>query len=356
MKIEENELFELFDALPYAHVAVQNGDVVYANPAAAKLLGRALLEIPAQELFGGLAEPTSGVSDGVVTVGERHFTARAVGAGPLRLITIEESGGEAPYDEAAVSGICRVINDKLSVCTMAMDALTSRAEASSDVGSLNIIAQAGKALYGISRLSENLYRVMGGGSWRLDGTHFDLVLLISDLINTTSSLTDGGPALKFVTSLQSLPYFGDAMKLELMMMNLISNALKFSPPDGNVTVSLRRSPAGALIAVSDSGPGVPPEELHDMFSKYSSPRPIPDPRSGAGFGLGIVQKIAALHGGSAVLTSSQGAGVTVTVSLPLDGSLGVSSREPELRSPASVLLREYSDVLPASAYRLGPII
>ena len=106
----------------------------------------------------------------------------------------------------------------------------------------------------------------------------------------------------------------DATALERAVLNLLDNALKFSPPDGRVTVRLE----GGVLTVDDEGPGVPAAEREAAFERFwrsEAARGLP----GSGLGLSIVAETAAAHGGSAVLSPSPAGGTRATLTLP--GSL-----------------------------------
>ncbi len=99
--------------------------------------------------------------------------------------------------------------------------------------------------------------------------------------------------------------------------NLIDNALKFTPPSGRVTVELRRLEREALIAVSDTGPGIPPEEREHVFERFFQGRHGQALGRGSGLGLAIVAGVARRHGGSVAVTSAAGAGSTFELRFPL---------------------------------------
>ncbi|MFJ2824539.1 ATP-binding protein [Streptomyces toxytricini] len=105
-----------------------------------------------------------------------------------------------------------------------------------------------------------------------------------------------GPELEFEAALESWYVRGEAAALERAVVNLLDNAVKFSPPGGRVDVSLR---AGALT-VRDHGPGIPPEDLPHVFERFwrsPSARALP----GSGLGLSIVARTAQRAGGTAQL-------------------------------------------------------
>src|SRR6266511_2340482 len=85
--------------------------------------------------------------------------------------------------------------------------------------------------------------------------------------------------------------------------NLIDNALKFTPPQGRVTVELRRVEAEALISVGDTGPGIPSEEREHVFERFFQGRSGQALGRGSGLGLAIVAGVARRHGGRVEVAS-----------------------------------------------------
>jgi len=103
---------------------------------------------------------------------------------------------------------------------------------------------------------------------------------------------------------------------EQLLGNLLSNALKFTPEGGDIHLRSRGEGGAALIEVSDSGVGIPPEKLPHIFDKYYQVGP--DARSkGAGLGLSIAREIAEAHGGHIDVESAPGEGTTFRIVLPL---------------------------------------
>jgi two-component system sensor histidine kinase BaeS len=108
---------------------------------------------------------------------------------------------------------------------------------------------------------------------------------------------------------------GDATRLNQVVTNLLTNAIKFTPPDGHVTVSAHRVDGTAVLAVTDTGPGIPEDELPRVFDRFwrgSAART----RHGSGIGLAVVAELVAAHGGTVTAANAPGSGATFTVTLP----------------------------------------
>lgn len=104
--------------------------------------------------------------------------------------------------------------------------------------------------------------------------------------------------------------------LEQAVWNLLSNALKFTPDGGSVTVSLRLGHRQVLLAVSDTGCGIPAGNMETVFDGYLHPERLAVLPGGLGLGLPLCRRIAEGHGGRLLLDSREGQGTTVTLALP----------------------------------------
>ncbi len=114
----------------------------------------------------------------------------------------------------------------------------------------------------------------------------------------------------------------DAGEAEIVLNNLISNAIKYNRDGGRVTVKLRRRGDGVVIAVSDTGIGLKPEEAAKLFNEFVRIKNEQTVKVlGSGLGLSTVRKIANMYDGEATVTSEPGTGSTFTVALS-DAPLG----------------------------------
>jgi signal transduction histidine kinase len=112
---------------------------------------------------------------------------------------------------------------------------------------------------------------------------------------------------------------GDATRLQQVVWNLVSNAIKFTPAGGQVTVRLRADRNYAEVSVSDTGIGIAPEVLPHVFDRFSQgDSSLTRPFGGLGLGLAIVRHLVELHGGTVLASSSgTGRGAAFFVRLPI---------------------------------------
>ena len=105
--------------------------------------------------------------------------------------------------------------------------------------------------------------------------------------------------LEIAYSRGARPYhgIGHDSRLSQVIVNLLDNAISFSPPGGRVTVTARRVGSEIQIAVEDEGPGIPPENLERIFERFYTDRPQENFGQNSGLGLNISRQIVVAHGG-----------------------------------------------------------
>jgi PAS domain S-box-containing protein len=139
---------------------------------------------------------------------------------------------------------------------------------------------------------------------------------------------------------EQVPVEGDVLRLEQVIVNLVGNAAKFSPPDSVVEVALagRQDPPEAVLTVTDHGVGIPADMLKSIFDLFVQvDQSAARTRGGLGIGLTMVKKLVELHGGTVTAESAgEGQGATFTIRIPGAVSAIASPREkPVARSAAS---------------------
>ncbi len=123
----------------------------------------------------------------------------------------------------------------------------------------------------------------------------------------------------------SRPVSGDAQLLQQLFENLLRNSVKFTSGPGRITVDISTDGAFAAVSVTDTGMGIPEEELPHLFSPfYRGTRAIAKRKEGSGLGLVIAKAIASAHKGTITVQSKPGEGATFSVRLPVFEHVAVS--------------------------------
>ena len=131
-----------------------------------------------------------------------------------------------------------------------------------------------------------------------------------------SQITENGLAFKTEIATDLPEINGDADKLKQLTINLISNAIKYNRPNGNILLATNADPDGIKIVVRDTGTGMLPEHVESLFEKFYRIPGSETKAKGTGLGLSIVKKIVEGHRGDIEVESEIGKGTTFTVFLP----------------------------------------
>ena len=183
----------------------------------------------------------------------------------------------------------------------------------------------------------------------------DLVALLRGLCARAEGLaTELGLTLEFVCSEQQLISAAAPKEFEQMVFHLLSNAFKFTPSGGKVTVELCLLEKQVQMSVTDTGTGIPSEKLETLFDRYLHEN-LMDPRPhGLGLGLSLCRRIAEGHGGVLLAESKVGEGSRFTFRMAKRRaeSSTVSDVPLEYRGGFNPTLLALADALPARVFRL----
>ena len=158
------------------------------------------------------------------------------------------------------------------------------------------------------------------GKLRLDIRAVDLTQVIQDALETVAPAAAAkGVRLQPIIDHPGVPVAGDAQRLQQVVWNVLSNAVKFTPRGGRVQIRLARVTSHVEITISDTGEGMSPEFLPHLFQRFQqADGTFTRSHSGLGLGLAISRHLVEAHGGRIEATSpGKGLGTTVRVELPL---------------------------------------
>lgn len=156
------------------------------------------------------------------------------------------------------------------------------------------------------------------GGMKLNLAELDIEALLEEQVKRLSPLARENGIELDCSSRESLEVTGDVLKLQQIIYNVIDNAIKYTPRGGEVHCALTRVGKKAIIKVSDTGVGIPAEDLPHIFDRfYRVDKARSRETGGTGLGLSIVKQMALLHGGNITATSTEGKGSVFTIELPL---------------------------------------
>jgi signal transduction histidine kinase len=186
-----------------------------------------------------------------------------------------------------------------------------------------------KSLETISQESDYMSSVIGkllflarsdAGKEQLTFEDVELKGLITGLASNIEALAQD-KGIKFaVDAKEELTVSGDKVKLRQLFINILENAVRYTPADGHISVSLVKQESDAVISISDTGIGISPEHLPHIFERfYRVDKARARADGGVGLGLAIAKIIAESHKGNIEVESELGKGTTFTISIPVKG-------------------------------------
>lgn len=184
----------------------------------------------------------------------------------------------------------------------------------------------------------------------------DLAALTQEVYRECQPLAElSGLTLQFISEVPTLPTAANPDRVRRVLYQFLSNAFKFTPSGGSITLRCRKDSLHTLISVEDTGCGIrelPSELLFDRYLQNDSLSPAPH---GLGLGLTLTRQLAQAMGGQVLITSTPSGGTSATLSLP-NKKIAVKMQSPKSTYtggfPASLI--ELSDALPLRAFLQNP--
>lgn len=184
-----------------------------------------------------------------------------------------------------------------------------------------------ESLTSIDQEAGRLTRLVGGllmlaqaesGKLPLNLKPVELDLLVTEVFQEMHVLA-GGKVHVHLSEIDQLMVSGDRDRLKQVLINLVANAIQYTPPNGDVFLSLSKVGDQARILCQDSGPGIPAEDLPHIFERFYRAEKSRTRGKSTGFGLGlsIAKWIVEHHGGRIEVNSKEGQGTTFAIWLPL---------------------------------------
>lgn len=247
---------------------------------------------------------------------------KAICSAHMRQLAVDKARDLAALDHAKTAYFSTVSHELRSPIASLLSWLevlqNGKVTRSQMLGSLEVLELATNSL---RRLSEDLYDVARATSRPMDVTprRFESIApLIASVVEAFGpEASQKSITLSRTLETDSGPARVDPDRLRQVVSNLLSNAIRFTPPGGHIEVSCARRCGSVELRVTDSGRGIRADALPHVFEKYWQGRPAPD-EGGLGLGLAISRRLVELHGGKIeALSEGEGLGATFVIRLPL---------------------------------------
>jgi len=351
----DNKLITLFGACADAVLCEKGGKITFLNMAAQRRFpaaapGDALISVFPDELT---EEPGPCVFSADLG-GELTVSVCPLGK-MERAFVFSPPDGDKTERDLFCARLGRSLRENAAVLQAAGDALSPQIEGLHDPRLDAYAAMIWHNIYAIQHMASNVSRfgAMDEADPGAAKQVFDLVRLCAELTDSVSRLTGRDLArVTFRTDLGEAVAEGDAGSVEEALLHLLSNSLKYTPPDGEIVVTLARRPGRFSVTVADTGSGIPDDVLGSVFRRYGSVHALSDVKSGLGLGLTIVRHIAVRHGGSLMLSNGKNGGAVAVLTLPEAKNSARLSAGSVAYADAGLrpLLTFLSDVLPTDRY------
>ena len=174
----------------------------------------------------------------------------------------------------------------------------------------------------LGKITESLLVIsrLDAGEIRMERTRFDLAALTCATVEQMRLLAEDKNISLTCDSGAAVTIDGNRARLKQVVVNLLDNAIKYTPAGGTVNVSVKSKHRRATLAVADNGPGIDPESLTHIFERfYRGDKARTRKSGGVGLGLSIARSICLAHSGELKVESFPGQGSCFSVELPAIG-------------------------------------
>lgn len=216
------------------------------------------------------------------------------------------------------------------------------------------VPQLSKSLYQLLRIVGNMSDAAGVNPTFLPEPQ-NIDALFREIWEKASALSDGsGVRISYSGLSEDACCFVDRQMMERAALNMLSNALKFTPPGGEIQLSLKKGGGQFRFSVTDTGSGIPEDTRAALFSRYLRDPTIEDTRHGIGLGMLLIRSTATRHRGAVLVDHPVGFGTRITLTFTDAPGAEASLRTNQLRSDYAGeqdhTLIELSEFLPSECY------
>ena len=345
----QKELSEMLEHIPQPGFCVMENQVAALNAAARGLFLAAGTDIRPLLLTG--REEYAAFSGGclclTLKVGDQSRSAVVTRVGSCDVFFLDPDCANRELRSMALAA--QELRKPLSNVMTTLDSLSSLPQSPESEAQL---AMLNRGLYQLLRVVGNM---SDAGFVSSHQETRNITALLEELFRKAAALAEqAGLTLRYTGLSETVYCLVDADRLERAVLNILSNAIKFTPAGGTIDAALVRQGRTLRLSIRDSGSGIAGELLGSMFTRYLRQPALEDSRFGLGLGMVLVRSAATAHGGTVLIDQPQGTGTRVTLTLSIRQSSETTLRSPILRvdyaGERDHALVELSDTLPSRLY------
>ena len=284
----------------------------------------------------------------------RSFGASVTSMGEYHVFLLEQEADQAELQAMALAA--RELREPLSKVMSTADRLFPMEALQNDPATREQAARLNRGLLQMLRVIGNM---SDAGHYSSGQSAFmeiqNVTALMQEIFDHSGDLiSHAGLTLTFRNLDAPVDCLVDREKLERAVLNILSNAVKFTPKGGTVDCSLTRKGNRLVLQVRDSGSGIPDTIRGNIHSRYLRQPGIEDGRFGIGLGMVLIRSAAAIHGGTVLIDQPENSGTRITMTIAIRTNPGSTLRSSILRVDYSGeqdhALLELSETLPAFLY------
>ena len=313
-----NDAAKMLDLMGRPAFCVNGGQITQVNAGAAGLgfsAGDAL-----EALLSTGREEYSAFEGGclylTLSIGGEQLGASVTRMEEFDLFCLEELADSRELKAMALAA--RELREPLSSVMITAQRLFPLSALEDDAATREQVARLNRGLYQMLRVVGNM---SDAGSYAASPARRETVNIcaeMDEIFRKASELVSHtGVRLTYEGPAAPIHCLADLESLERAVLNMVSNAVKFTPKDGTIQASLQRRDNRLYLSVRDSGSGIRQDLEGDVFTRFRRQCGLEDGRFGIGLGLVLVRSAASAHGGAVLIDSPDGAGTRITMSLSI---------------------------------------
>lgn len=346
----------MLDLMVHPGFCVKDNVIIQANQAAASLMltpGRTVTELlhTGKEEYADFQE---GCLYLTLNLGGETIGASVTRMGEYHIFLLEQEADQAELQAMALAA--RELREPLAKVMTTADRLFPMEALQNDPATRDQVARLNRGLLQMLRVIGNMSdagRYNAGQGAYLEIR--DVTALMQEIFDRSRDLiSHAGLKLTFRNLNIPVDCLVDSEKLERAVLNILSNAIKFTPKGGTIDCSLTRKGHLLVLQVQDSGSGIPDAIRSHIHNRYQRQPGIEDGRFGIGLGMVLIRSAAAIHGGTVLIDQPEGSGTRITMTMAIRSNASGTLRSNVLRVDYSGErdhgLVELSESLPAFLY------